>query len=85
LQTGQVLAPEERLTIREALRLYTLNGAYAGFEEAQKGSLAPGKFADFIVVDRDALSIPSDQLKDVMVLKTYVGGTLVYASKTTGD
>jgi len=46
-------APEERVTILEALRLYTLNGAYAGFEENKKGSLAPGKLADFIVVDRD--------------------------------
>lgn len=78
LQTGQVLAPEERLTIREALRLYTLNGAYAGFEEAKSGSLAPGKLADFIVVDRDVLSVPSEQLKDVQVLETYVGGTMIY-------
>jgi predicted amidohydrolase YtcJ len=81
LQTGQVLAPEERLTIQETLRLYTLNGAYAGFEEGQKGSLKPGKLADFIVVDRDVLSVPSELLKDVKVLKTYVGGTLIYQSE----
>jgi len=78
LATGKVLAPEERLTITEALRLYTLNGAYAGFEEKEKGSLEAGKFADFIVVDRDVLSVPTDQLKDVKVLETYVDGERVY-------
>ena len=74
MATGEVVAPEERLTILEALRLYTVNGAYVGFEEKAKGSLEVGKLADFIVVDRDVLSVPSDQLKDVQVLETYVGG-----------
>lgn len=78
LLSGQVLAPEERLTAAEALQLYTFNGAYAGFEENDKGSLELGKLADFIVVDRDVLRIPIDQLKDVQVLKTFVGGELVY-------
>lgn len=78
LQTGQVLAPEERITVQEALTLYTRNGAYAGFEEDKKGSLAPGKLADFIVVDRDVLSVPADELKDVQVLETWVGGQRVY-------
>jgi len=78
LTTGEILAPEERLTIREALKLYTRNGAYAGFEEKSKGSLEPGKLADFIVMDRDVLTVPSDQLKDVQVLMTFVGGELCY-------
>jgi predicted amidohydrolase YtcJ len=77
LATGEVIAPEERLTISEALRLYTYNGAYVGFEETKKGSLEPGKLADFIVVDRDVMSVPSDELKDVRVLETYVGGQAV--------
>jgi predicted amidohydrolase YtcJ len=77
LGTGEVLAPEERVTITEALRLYTYNGAYAGFEEKTKGALEPGKLADFIVIDRDILSVPTDQLKDVQVLETYVGGARV--------
>jgi predicted amidohydrolase YtcJ len=78
LATKQVIAPEERLTVLETLRLYTVNGAYVGFEEKEKGSLEVGKLADFIVVDRDVLSVPSDQLKDVRVLETYISGKPVY-------
>ena len=78
LQTGEVLAPEERITVQQALTLYTRNGAYAGFEERDKGSLAPGKLADFIVIDRDVLGVPVDELKDVQVLQNWVGGLLIY-------
>jgi predicted amidohydrolase YtcJ len=78
LQTGQILAPEERIPIEQALTLYTRNGAYAGFEEDRKGALERGKLADFIVVDRDVLSVPSDELKEVKVLQTFVGGQNVY-------
>jgi len=78
LKTGEVLASEERIKIQQALTLYTRNGAYAGFEEKIKGSLERGKLADFIVIDRDALHVPSDELKDIKVLQTFVGGELVY-------
>jgi predicted amidohydrolase YtcJ len=78
LGTNEVLAPEERITILEALRLYTWNGAYVGFEENEKGSLEPEKLADFIVVDCDVLSVPPDQLKDVQVLETYIAGHIVF-------
>jgi hypothetical protein len=78
VNTGQVIAPEEKLSVLQALELYTRNPAYIGFEESKKGSLENGKFADFIVVDRDVLSVPSDQLKDVQVLQTWVGGEMVY-------
>jgi predicted amidohydrolase YtcJ len=80
-QTGQIIVPEERITILQALEMYTRNGAYVGFEEEQKGSLEPGKLADFVVIDRDVLSVSSEELKDVKVLKTFVGGELVYESR----
>lgn len=78
MASGEVLAPEERLTVPQVFQLYTRNGAYIGFEEDKKGSLEAGKLADFIVVDRDVLTIPVDELKDVQVLMTFVGGQLVY-------
>lgn len=78
LDTGQVLAPEERLSVLQALELFTRNPAYIGFEEKEKGSLETGKLADFIIIDRDVLAVPSEQLKDVQVLQTWVGGELVY-------
>ena len=82
LQTSQLLAPEERISVEQALALYTRNGAYAGFEEDRKGSLEPGKLADFIVVDRNVLTIPAEELKDVKVLQTFVGGHSVYDSSS---
>ena len=78
LETGEVLAPEERLTILETLKLYTRNGAWLGFEEGQLGALQPGRLADVIVVDRDLLSAETDALKDVQVLMTFVNGELVF-------
>jgi predicted amidohydrolase YtcJ len=81
LHTGKVLAPEERLSVLQALQLFTRNPAYIGFEENKKGSLEPGKLADFIVIDRDVFAIPPEQLKDVQVLQTWVGGELVYETR----
>jgi predicted amidohydrolase YtcJ len=76
------MAPEERITIEQALTLYTRNGAYAGFEEDKKGKISPGKLAGFIVVDRDLLKVPSDELKDVRVLETYVSGQSIYQASS---
>jgi len=84
LQSGQIVAPEERISVEQALTLYTRNGAYAGFEEDRKGALEPGKLADFIVVDRDVLAVPADELKDVKVLQTFVGGRSVYEYLAAG-
>jgi predicted amidohydrolase YtcJ len=70
--------PEERLTMEEALRAYTLNTAYAGYEEHIKGSLEVGKLADFVVLTDDLLTIDSRRIKDVEVAMTFVGGKAVY-------
>jgi predicted amidohydrolase YtcJ len=81
LKSGEVIAPEERLSVQQALELFTRNPAYIGFEEKEKGSLEAGKFADFIVIDRDVLAIPPAQLKDVQVLQTWVGGEMIYEKR----
>jgi len=70
--------PEQKITVEEALRAYTINAAYASFEEGIKGSLVPGKLADFVVLEKDITTIPAPEIKDVAVLMTVVGGTAVY-------
>ena len=72
--------PEQALTRAEATRAYTINNAYAAFEEHDKGSLEAGKLADFIVLDRDLLTCPEDSIPVAKVLETWVGGRRVYAS-----
>ncbi|MFM7515648.1 MAG: amidohydrolase [Pirellula sp.] len=74
----QPLHPEQSITRQEAIRLYTLNNAYLTFEEDRKGSIEKGKLADFIILDRDILDCPLDQIASTRVLETYVGGKLVY-------
>ncbi len=73
--------PEERMTRTEALRAFTLDAAYAAFEEKQKGSLAPGKFADFIVIDRDIMTCDVREIPQTRVLRTVIGGETVYTAR----
>ena len=70
--------PEERMTREEALKSYTLWGAYAAFEEKIKGSIEPGKLADFVVIDKDYMNCPAREIKDIKVLQTVLGGKVVY-------
>jgi len=72
------LHSEEAITREEAIRFYTINGAYLTFEEHIKGSLEPGKLADFIILDRDILTCPVDEIADTVVLETWVGGKRVF-------
>jgi predicted amidohydrolase YtcJ len=76
--SGQRLIPEEAISVKEALRMYTTDAAYAGFEEDRKGSIETGKFADLAVIDRDILAIPENQIKDIKVEMTLLGGKVVY-------
>ena len=76
--SGQVYGPDETITIEEAIRAYTLTGAYLNFEEEVKGSLEPGKFADMIVLSNDILTIDPERIMDIEVEQTYVNGKLVY-------
>jgi len=70
--------PEERITIEQAIKAYTLNTAFAAFEEDIKGTIEVGKLADFAVLSENLITIDPDQLKDVEVLMTIVNGKVVY-------
>ncbi len=75
------LHPEEALSREQAIRFYTSNNAYILFYDDLAGSLEAGKMADLIVVDRDILTCPADEIRDTQVLRTYLGGKLVYQRK----
>lgn len=78
LEHGGVHQPDEKLTREQAIRLYTINNAYLTFEEKEKGSLEVGKLGDLIVIDRDVLTCPTDDIRETKVLTTIVGGKVVY-------
>ncbi len=75
------LHPEHVITREEAIRFYTISNAYLTFEEKEKGSLEPGKLADFIILDRDILTCPVDAIRDALVEMTFLGGKSVYKKK----
>ncbi|CAN5345717.1 amidohydrolase [soil metagenome] len=76
--SGRVHGPEEAVTRPLAIRMYTANTAWLSWEEGIKGTLEPGKLADMIVLDRDPLTVPAEQLLETKVDMTFVGGKLVY-------
>jgi predicted amidohydrolase YtcJ len=75
---GKVFYPHQRMSREEALRSYTMNNAYAGFEEKLKGSLETGKLADITVLSRDIMTVPEDEILSTDVLYTIVGGKVMY-------
>ncbi len=79
-ERNSVIMPDEAITREEALRMYTINNAYASFEEAIKGSIEPGKLADLAMLSDDLLDCPVDQIKDIQSELTMVGGKIVYSS-----
>ena len=74
--------PDQALTRAEALHSFTLAAAYAASQEDRLGSLEPGKWADFIVIDRDYFTVPASEIDDIKVLQTWVGGEKVFDSST---
>jgi predicted amidohydrolase YtcJ len=80
-EPGIIVNPDEALTREEALRLYTINNCYLHHEEKEKGTLEAGKLADMIIIDRDYLTCPVNEVAQTRVLKTIVGGKVVFERK----
>ena len=70
--------PEQKISVEEALRAYTAHAAYASFDEARKGVIAPGRLADFVMLDRDIFDIPPEEIRTVKVVTTFAGGRPVF-------
>jgi predicted amidohydrolase YtcJ len=76
--SGQLLGQGERLTAGEVLAMYTINAAYASHEENIKGSISPGKLADMVLLSGNPETIPAEEIKDIRVLMTIIGGKVVW-------
>lgn len=72
--------PGQKLTVEEAVRAYTIGGAYASYDERVRGTIRNGKYADLVVLDRDIFAIPAEEIKDVKVEMTVLNGQVVYES-----
>ncbi|HEX3847165.1 MAG TPA: amidohydrolase family protein, partial [Steroidobacteraceae bacterium] len=77
---GEVWGANQRISVDEALRVNTLNGAYATREESIKGSIMAGKLADFVILAEDPHSVDQGKIKDIKVVQTVVGGTTTFKS-----
>jgi predicted amidohydrolase YtcJ len=76
--------PEQKLSVAEAIEAYTMGSAYAEFQEKEKGSITPGKLADMVLLSDDIFSIVPEKIRNVRVLKTFVGGRLVFDASAVG-
>ncbi len=76
--SGQDLLPHEAVTPLEALEAYTIDAAYASFNDPDKGSIAPGKLADLVILSQDPAAVPTDQIKDIRVMATILDGRIVW-------
>jgi predicted amidohydrolase YtcJ len=81
-ERGSTIVPEEAVSREDALRMYTINNAYASFEEELKGSIEPGKLADLVVISEDFLNCPVEDIKTIEAEMTMVGGEIVYKSQS---
>jgi len=70
--------PEQKITVQQAIEAHTMGSAYAEFQDGVKGSIAPGKLADFVLLSEDVLAIPAAEIRNVHALRTWVGGVQVY-------
>ena len=77
-QSGHILSPEESITPEDALQIYTMGGAHASFEDDIKGSITPGKLADLVILSADPTQVSHEQIKDITIEKTIIGGEIVW-------
>ena len=80
-RSGEILGPEHKVDVMTALKAMTLWPAWQHFEEADKGSIEVGKLADFVVLSRNPLTVPEDELADIEVEQTWKEGRLVYPAE----
>ena len=78
VKDGSIFYPDQRMSRMEALRSYTINAAFAGFDEASRGSLAVGKLADVTVLSKDLMTVPEDEIPSTRILYTIVGGKVQF-------
>ena len=78
MENGELFFPEQRLTRQQALETYTINNAFASFEETIKGTLTPGKLADITVFSRDIMTIPEEDILNTQIAYTIIGGKVKY-------
>jgi predicted amidohydrolase YtcJ len=79
-RSGAILTPSEKISRDEALRIFTVNAAYATFQEKAKGQIAPGMLADFVILNQDLMTVPDEKILATRPLATFVGGRRVYAA-----
>ena len=79
-KAGKPIGQSQKISVMEALKLYTINAAYQSFDENELGSLEPGKLADMLILGEDILTIDTDKIIDIKIEKTIIGGKIVYQS-----
>jgi predicted amidohydrolase YtcJ len=82
---GKTWGANQRITVEEALRVNTIHGAYNSHEEAIKGSITPGKLADFVVLADDPFTVEKDKIKDIQIVRTVVGGSNMMEPSAQAD
>ena len=80
---GRTWGANQKVTVAEAIRIGTINGAWASGEEKLKGSITAGKLADFVMLDKDPHDVPPDTIKDIKIVRTVVGGKTMYPKEAT--
>jgi len=80
-RSGQVLGPEQRVSVMDAIKSITINAAHQYFEERTKGSLEPGKLADFVILDQNPLTVDPMAIKDIKVVETIKEGKTIYRAR----